>query len=319
MSQLRNFIKLQTEHMHCSDNIKVVIARDLLKLLLIPAVLFAKLSFAAAKGEALADSCIRYDEGIELLHRGIHDELPESCSVFLSYQSQQYQLTTKSTMNFFKKKPTPKEAAKEAKREARKEVRQNQRDLDREIRELDRQEQQIKNELKQRAKKVSSQNDPTLKVLAKQLVQLRQQRDKLFTARSQVGAMGMHATTMASQVAAVSAIGTVTDTLKVANAQMDMKETMKVMSQFQHENEKMAAKEELMDDVLADAFDTEEVEEEAEALTNQVLAELGVEMDAKLVGLDAPQSKPVGEQLSQEEQNALDDALPDLKARLNAL
>ena len=114
-------------------------------------------------------------------------------------------------------------------------------------------------------------------------------------------------------------MGTMTDTLKVANAQMDMKETMKIMSQFQMENEKITAKEEMMDDALADAFDTEEVEEEAEALTNQVLAELGVEMDAKMVGLDAPQARPAGEQISQEEQNALDDALPDLKARLNAL
>jgi Snf7 len=191
--------------------------------------------------------------------------------------------------------------------------------LDREIRELDRQEQQIKTELKQRAKKASSQNDPALKALAKQVVQVRQQRDKLFTARSQIGAMGMHATTMASQVAAVSAMGTMTETLKTANAQMDMKETMKIMAQFQLENEKITAKEELMDDALADAFDTDEIEEEADALTNQVLAELGVEMDAKMVGLDAPHSKLAGEQLSQEEQNALDDALPDLKARLNAL
>ena len=196
----------------------------------------------------------------------------------------------------------------------------NQRDLDREIRELDRQEQQIKAELKQRAKKVSSQNDPTLKVLAKQLVQVRQQRDKIFTARSQVGAMGMHATTMAAQVAAVSAVGTVTDTLRVANSQVDMKETMKIMNQFTMENEKMAAKEELMDDVLADAFDTEEIEEEGVQIVSQVLAELGVEMDAQMVGLSAPSAKPVGEEaLTNEEQEALDDALPDLKARLDAL
>lgn len=175
-------------------------------------------------------------------------------------------------------------------------------------------------ELKQRAKKVNSSNDTTLKTLAKQLVQVKQQREKLFGARSQIGAMGMHATTMASQVAAVSAIGTVSDTLKTANKHMDMKETMKVMGQFQMENEKIAAKEEMMDDVLADAFDTEEAEEEAEALTSQVLAELGVEMDQKMVGLDAPQAKPQGEEaLTAEEQAAMDDALPDLKARLNAL
>lgn len=173
-------------------------------------------------------------------------------------------------------------------------------------------------ELKARAKKVNSSSDTTLKTLAKQLVQVKQQREKLFGAKSQIGAMGMHATTMASQVAAVSAIGTVTDSLKTANKQMDMKQTMKVMNEFSRENEKIVAKEEMMDDVLADAFDTEEAEEEAEALTNQVLAELGVEMDQQMVGLEAPQAKPQGE-LTAEEQAALDDALPDLKARLNAL
>ena len=34
-----------------------------------------------------------------------------------------------------------------------------------------------------------------------------------------------------------------------------------------------------MDEVLTDAFDQDEVEEEAEQVTNQVLAELGIEMD----------------------------------------
>ena len=63
------------------------------------------------------------------------------------------------------------------------------------------------------------------------------------------------------------------------------------------------------------------VEEEADAITSQVLAELGVEMDSKMVGLSAPSAKPQGEEalLTEEEQDALGDALPDLKARLDAL
>jgi hypothetical protein len=69
---------------------------------------------------------------------------------------------------------------------------------------LDKQEKQITMELKQRAKLASNQQDTTLKTLAKQLVQVRQQRSKLHSAKAQVGAMGMHATVTASQIAAVT-------------------------------------------------------------------------------------------------------------------
>ena len=186
------------------------------------------------------------------------------------------------------------------------------------MRELDRQEKQITAELKQRAKQATDPSDATLKALAKQLVQVRQQRAKLQTAKAQVGAMGMHATVTASQIAAVTAVGAVTDSMKVANKHMDVKKTTKIMAEFQRENERAQVKEEMMDDVLMDAFDSEGVEEEADQVTNQVLAELGVELDSQMVGLNAPANKPVGE-MTQQEQDALDEVLPDLKARLNAL
>eukprot|EP00522_Entomoneis_paludosa_P013644 CAMPEP_0172440366 /NCGR_PEP_ID=MMETSP1065-20121228/1002_1 /TAXON_ID=265537 /ORGANISM="Amphiprora paludosa, Strain CCMP125" /LENGTH=207 /DNA_ID=CAMNT_0013189157 /DNA_START=216 /DNA_END=839 /DNA_ORIENTATION=- len=205
-----------------------------------------------------------------------------------------------------------------AKREARKEVRSNQRDMDREIRELDRQEKQITMELKQRAKGANSSSDPTLKTLAKQLVQVRQQRSKLVGAKAQLGAMGMHAQVTASQVAAVQAVGSVTDAMKVANKQLNVKETTKIMTEFQRENERLAVKSEMMDDVLMDAFDSEGMEEEADQVTNQVLAELGVEMDQQMVGLDAPKTK-VGAEEVPAETDPIEDALPDLRARLNAL
>lgn len=198
----------------------------------------------------------------------------------------------------------------------------SQRDMDREVRELDRQEKQVVLELKQRAKTVNSSNDPTLKALAKQLVQIRTQRNKMISAKAQLGAMGMHATVMASQIGATAALSSVTESMKTANKVMDIKATTKIMSEFQRENERMNMKGDMMDDMLASAFDNdEEMEEEAENVTNQVLAELGVELDSQLVGLNAPSKLPstTGDQLSKEEQDALDDLIPDLKARLNAL
>ena len=192
--------------------------------------------------------------------------------------------------------------------------------MEREIRELDKQEKQVTMELKQRAKAVSGgTKDTALNALAKQLVQVRKQREKLFAAKAHIGAVGMHATSMASQVAAASALGSVTEAMGVANQAMDVKATMKIMQEFSMENERLTVKQEMMDEALMDAFDNDEVEEEADLLTSQVLAELGVELDSKLVGLDAPMIKPQTEELSPEEADALDSAMPDLQARLNAL
>ncbi len=186
--------------------------------------------------------------------------------------------------------------------------------MDREMRELDRQEKQITQELKQRAKLTNNGKDPALAALAKQLVQTRKQREKIMTAKAQIGAVGMNATAMATQVSAAAAIGSVSDAMKTTNKAMNVKDTMKILQEFQKENERMEVKQELMDDALMDAFDNEEVEEEAELVTNQVLAELGVEMDSKMVGLNAPSKT-----LAVEEQEALEDLLPDLRSRLDAL
>lgn len=227
-------------------------------------------------------------------------------------------MSTFQKYNPFAEKKTPKELAKEAKRETKREVRSSQREMDRELRELDKQESQITKELKQRAKLTSSSKDPALAALAKQLVQIRKQREKIMTAKAHIGAVGMNATAMATQVAAASAIGNVSKAMKITNEAMNVKETTKILHEFQRENEKLEVKQEMMDDALMDAFDSEDVEEEAEELTNQVLAELGVEMDSKMVGLNAP-SKIVSENMSTEEQEALDAMLPDLKSRLDAL
>jgi len=221
--------------------------------------------------------------------------------------------------NPFAPKKTPKELAREAKRETRREVRGAQRGMDRELRELDRQEMQITKELKQRAKITSNSKDPALAALAKQLVQTRKQREKIMTAKAQIGAVGMNATAMATQVAAAAAIGSVSDAMKTTNEAMNVKETMKVLQEFTKETERMEVKQELMDDALMDAFDNEDVEEEAEQVTNQVLAELGVEMDSKMVGLNAPSNSLQAQEMANEEQEALDALLPDLKSRLDAL
>lgn len=226
------------------------------------------------------------------------------------------------TMNLFKKKPTPREQAKAAQKETKSTVRSNQRQMDRDIRDLDRQEKQLLQQIKSRARTagVNPQTDAALKAQARQLVQIRKQKEKMYETKAQLSSVGMQATAMSAQVSMVSAMGNVTEALSNANGVMDPKKLGKTMAEFAKQNEMANMKEEMMNDALADAFDESDVEEEADNVTDQVLAELGIEMDQKMVGLDAPSKvPPTKEGAATEEEEALMDALPDLRARLDAL
>lgn len=218
-------------------------------------------------------------------------------------------------MNIFKKKVSAKDAAKSAKKDTKREVRSSQREMEREIRELEREEKKIMLEIKQRAKQpgVKGMNDAALKSMAKNLVQVRNQKNKLYASKAHLSSVGMQATSMATQVAATVAIGNVTGAMSKANNAIDAKEMHKIMAEFQRQNEVMEVRQELMDDALTDAFDADGLEAEADEVTGQVLAELGIELDQQLVGLSAPSSTPA-DAVAEEE-----DVIPDLKARLDAL
>lgn len=218
----------------------------------------------------------------------------------------------------FRKKVSAKDAAKAAKKETKREVRSSQREIEREIRELEREEKKLLVQIKQRAKQpgVKGMNDSALKSMAKNLVQIRNQKDKMQASKAHLSSVGMQATSMATQVAAGAAIGSVSTAMSKVNNAVDAKEMTKIMADFTRQNEVMEVRQEMMDDALTDAFDTDGLEEEADEVTGQVLAELGIEMDQQFVGLNAP-SKQVANQNA--EHDILDDAMPDLKARLDAL
>lgn len=224
-------------------------------------------------------------------------------------------------MNLFQKKPTPKEKAKAAQKETKLTVRSNQRQMDRDIRDLDRQEKLLLQQIKLRAKTagVDPQKDSGLRAQARELVQLRKQREKLYETKAHLSSVGMQATAMASQVSMVTAMGNVSEALSAANGVMDAKKLGKTMAEFARQNETAQMKEEMMNDALAAAFDDDELEEEADDVTGQILAELGVEMDQKMVGLNAPSKIAGAASAITEEEEALMDALPDLRARLDAL
>ena len=161
--------------------------------------------------------------------------------------------------------------------------------------------------------------DNALSTMAKQLVSTRQQKEKLISSKYQLGAMNTKASVMTSQLGAAQAMKSVTGAMGKMNDAVDAKEMTKMMMEFQKQTEIMNVKEELMDDALTDAFDNEDIEEEAEQITNQVLAELGVELDGQMAGLYAPQSKVQKNSRPAAVQEDEEDMLPELRDRLNAL
>jgi len=210
------------------------------------------------------------------------------------------------------KKTTPKEEARTVKRE----VRSSQREMDREVRDLDRRERELVAEIRKEAKKGRS--EAAVKVLAKQLVQLRAQRDRMIGTRAQIGSIATHASAMASQVAVSEAIGSAGKAMAKMNKVADPAKIGMTMQQFQVASEKMNMSEEMMTDMLSDAFDTDETEDETDLVVDQVLAEVGVEQTKGLQ--DAPTTKLASAAVPQEQQATAEDTqLQDLQAQLNAL
>ena len=170
--------------------------------------------------------------------------------------------------NPFKKQPTANESAKGVK----KEVRGAQRELDRELRDIDRREAQLIAEIKKEAR---NGRDTTVRILAKNLVQLRSSRERLLTARGTVGSMATQASAM---VASITVADTLQNTSKVMyKMNKSVEKSALSIEQYQREAERMNMTEEAMGDMLSDAFDTDELDKEADAVVGQVLAEVGLD------------------------------------------
>ena len=188
--------------------------------------------------------------------------------------------------NPFKKQPTAKEAAKGVK----KEVRSSQRELDRELRDIDRREAQLIADIKKQAR---DGRETSVRVLARNLVQLRSSRERLLKARGTVGSMSAQASAMAASITVADSLQKTSKVMHKMNASAQ-KSAMSVAA-FQKESERMNMTEEAMGDMLSDAFDTESLDGEADAVVGQVLAEVGLDTtkdlhDAPTASLPEPEA-----------------------------
>ncbi|XP_042048491.1 vacuolar protein sorting-associated protein 2 homolog 3-like isoform X2 [Salvia splendens] len=209
-------------------------------------------------------------------------------------------------MNIFSKKPTAKEALRESKRE----MALATRGVEREIQTLQSEEKKLVAEIKRTAK---TGNEAATKILARQLIRLRQQITKLQGSRAQMRGISTHTQAMSAQTSVAVGMQGASKAMAAMNKQMDPAKQMKVMQEFQKQSAQMDMTTEMMSDAIDDVLDDDEAEDDTEDLTNQVLDEIGVDVASQLSA--APKGKIAGRNAEEADSSRMD----ELEKRLAAL
>eukprot|EP00727_Mastigamoeba_balamuthi_P007137 m51a1_g3043 hypothetical protein (212) ;mRNA; r:935318-936193 len=183
-------------------------------------------------------------------------------------------------MSLFRKAPSAREVARTQQRD----LRGAQRDLDRELQVLDRQEQQITAEIKRLASK--GQN-ASAKTMARELVRVRAQRERIVLTKSKLSGVSARTTTMAANQSMVHAMGGATKAMGKMNAATPTAKMVGTAQEFSKQSEMMDMKQEMIDDVLDGG---EEEELEADSVVSQVFDEIGLDLSGQLKS--APTSEP---------------------------
>ncbi|WCJ24427.1 hypothetical protein M5689_006387 [Euphorbia peplus] len=177
--------------------------------------------------------------------------------------------------NIFKKKTSPKEALRESKRD----MAVATRGIEREIASLQLEEKKLVAEIKQTAK---TGNEAATKILARQLVRLRQQITNLQGSRAQIRGVATHTQALYASTSISTGMKGATKAMVAMNKQMAPAKQVKVIKEFQKQSAQMDMTIEMMSESIDETLDKDEAEEETEELTNQVLDEIGVDIASQL-------------------------------------
>uniref|UniRef100_A0A069DPK4 Putative assembly/vacuolar sorting protein n=1 Tax=Panstrongylus megistus TaxID=65343 RepID=A0A069DPK4_9HEMI len=175
----------------------------------------------------------------------------------------------------FGKKPTLKEQQRENDRALRKAGR----DIERDRREMEREEKKLEMEIKKAAKE---NNLAACKLLAKQLVQVRAQKNRALSFNSKIQGVSTQNRMIGANAKLAGAVSTTAQTMKNINNILKPEQIAADMRTFQQSSMKMDMTEELINDTLDDIMNESGDEEESDAIVNQVLDEIGIEISGKL-------------------------------------
>lgn len=163
-------------------------------------------------------------------------------------------------------------------------MRQSKRQINRGVREIDRERVKIESQQKKviaEIKKLAKQGQlPSAKVLAKDLVRMRNQVTKMYAMRSQLQSVEMQLQTMKSTAALGESLEGVTRAMVAMNKTINLPALNATMREFLQENQRMDLTQEMMSDAMEMAVDTDDIASESDDVVNQVLSEIGVEVSS---------------------------------------
>ncbi|KAL2236412.1 UNVERIFIED_CONTAM: Vacuolar protein sorting-associated protein 2 [Sesamum indicum] len=172
------------------------------------------------------------------------------------------------------------------------------------------QEKRLVAEIKRTAK---TGNEAATKILARQLIRLRQQIANLQGSRAQMRGIATHTQAMSAQTSVAVGMKGASKAMAAMNKQMAPAKQAKVIQEFQKQSAQMDMTTEMMSDAIDDALDDDEAEDETEELTNQVLDEIGVDVASQL------SAAPKGKIAAKNTEDAGSSSIDDLEKRLAAL
>lgn len=178
-------------------------------------------------------------------------------------------------MSLVKKKPSAKEELRTSKRE----MSVATRGVEREIGSLQLEEKKLVAEIKRTAK---TGNEAATRILARQLIRLRQQITNLQGTRAQIRGVATHTQAMYASTSISVGMKGASKAMAAMNRQMEPAKQAKVVREFQKQSTQMDMTMEMMSEAIDETLDKDEAEEETEELTNQVLDEIGVDIASQL-------------------------------------
>ncbi|CAF1175350.1 unnamed protein product [Adineta ricciae] len=206
---------------------------------------------------------------------------------------------------------TPKEIMQENKRA----IRQARRELEREKNRLNNEKTRNENEIRKLAAKGEQK---ALRTYAKNIVNQRNQINKLGAMDATLSTLESEASSMNAQMTMASVMVKTTKTLARLNRMMPLADFQKTMQMFEQNMTANNIKQEMMNDAMDAAFEGDDDEEATEELVDQVLNELNITMANQIPS--AEQNTLAGRAANPAQgQRAVSTADADLEARLDAL
>ncbi|KAI3461384.1 hypothetical protein Pfo_018047 [Paulownia fortunei] len=178
-------------------------------------------------------------------------------------------------MNILKPKPNPQQLLRDWQRRLRQECR----NIERQIRDIQREEKNVQKSIKEAAKR----NDMgSAKALAKELVRSRKTVNRLYENKAQLNSISMHLGESVAIARTVGHLSKSAEVMKLVNNLMKAPEVAVTMQEFSKEMTKAGVIEEMMNDAVDNALDSEDIEEETEEEVDKVLTAIAGETAAQL-------------------------------------